>query len=290
MCYYCMEIHPINMVADLTEGKSVNLNDTKTFGIYLQECPNLHHALTQESEGLQYLLNMLDDVEKSEIYVYKLWLEIIFCQAIQTLISNSIVNRIVRYETKRTISSRDEYLPSTTINSLFNYQTFSEKSNWDEIISSPSLILECNKLVNAYLDLLSNNSMGNELKYDKQKKYFSAAFFASIILAIHSPKSNSLQALIVSEYGLDFSGLWLQRKVFLLLHDSLGLAPFLPYQEVVRGGLIYYLVMSGKLSSAEKEMLKENVQQRLLEFGYDGKYTRYQPYFPEPLIMEYLAK
>ena len=165
MCYFCIEIHPLNIAIDLAKGEAVNLNDLRTFDNCLEEHPNLQQVLTQETEGFQRLLNTLDDAEKSEIYIYHGTLETIFCRTIQTLttkgfksteyqtlISNPIVIRIIKNEIKRSLPSLNGYLPPSAMVSLLDYQTFTEKSKWEKIINNPSLALDCDKLINAYLN------------------------------------------------------------------------------------------------------------------------------------------
>ena len=319
MCEYCAEIHPINMAADLTEGKSIDFNDKTTFGFYLEECQDIQHAITQESESLQYLSNTMDDLEQSENDIDNFWFEIIFCRTIQILvtkdfdsadyqilISNPLVDRIVRYEFKHLLPFENKYLPSTTLTFLFNDRVFTEKESWNNLISQPSLISDCENFLIAYIDLWSIDWHAEDRQEFKVKiavfqKNFSLVFFSAIVLAKHNCQNEVLFKLIKSEpvpfHPLE---LWLQRKIFLMIYDAVGLAPFLPYRDIVRSGLMYYLVVSKKITVAEKEMLKKEIigsqfYEYYCEMLESGEYKANDPTNPrpfhiflEPYLLEHL--
>ena len=143
--------------------------------------------------------------------------------------------------------------------------------------------------------------MARESQRGTREAYFPLVFFASIVLAIQSPSNEALHALIKSEdMGFNLSGLWLQRQVFLVMYNTLGLAPFLPYRDVVRSGLMYYLVISGKLTNSEKKILKREILEskfyaHYLEMLESDKYKaddskKPTPFhlFLEPYLLEFL--
>lgn len=314
MCYFCMEIHPLTLAADLSQEKPVDLNDVATFDEYLQEGPNLQLALTVESAGLQHLLNELDKIEKDKKYIYNSGLDVIFCRTMQvlltkgfdsaeyqTLISHPIVKRIVKYAVKRPIQSDDPFPLAPAIISIFHYRTFTEKSTWDTIINNPALVSDCNEFINAYLNLYSNENIKPKRVLDRMQKYFPCMFFASILVALRSPESEALHRLIIGEeMGFDPAGLWCQRQIFLVVYDAFGLTPFLPFRDVVRAGLIYYLVARKKLTDSEKEILKKEIlaskfytsylEMRETEEYKENPTKKPTPFhiFLEPYLLEYL--
>ena len=318
MCGYCTEIYPIQIAMEQSLGQLWDFQSDEQrqkFGYYLQECHDLRLALLSNQEEAQAIVSIIDIISEEPKHIYLAPLEIIFCRVIETLVkygfdskeyqmlmANEVIHSIVAYEVKRPVIPGEELIfPKTQFETLINYDMFTVKEQWEEIVNSPSLVSTCEKLLNTYIDWWHCSQTDISLqKADALnglsifQKIYPLVFLSLMVITKSHPNHKSIHRLIETNPDaplFEALELWLQRKASLSLYHIEGLNAFLPYAKKVRPALVYYLVVNNKLNETEKEVLREAIVKsgRYDETDTESRYKNGPFYmFIEPMIIEYL--
>lgn len=348
MCYYCMEIHSIQMAADLAQQKPVDFDELRDFGLYLEESKTILPAFEHRSLGLQHLLETLDEIEQRPNYLYNAWVEVIFCRVVHTLymkgfasleyqalIANPIIQRVIRWRSSQHHWHENKKLVGDSLLAALSSDVFIDGLTWEKVSKSPNIMHESEALVRSYLawvadwreaeeerakawsgaftnklpamnkdEIIAAKNKDNAARKEHLQQivvtsefHFSWLFFSAMILAKDNP-THELVGELLRTYELPAihpQELWLQRRLFHQCYEAVGLIPFLPYDKVVRGGLIYHLVVSNQLTLAEKNTLRDAIltSEGYLNWYADPEKSEKLPspfyLFLEPYLMEYLG-
>lgn len=238
MCGYCTEIQPIQVITKQTEASLLKGRALPAI-YYLQECDDVNFALS-ETEQL-----ILDSIDVAENHGFE-------SENYQALLRQDVVSSVIGYQTNQSFPDDERLFHSdSALANLTRREVFLVKDKWDAFATNSALLPACTSLLNAYVEWWHKYNTKEADELDLFQAVYPYVFFSPVLLTKYAPRNGVIQRLVTTNPAAPlFEGLelWLQRKASLVLHETLGLNAFLPYNrfvlvDKVRPALIYYLLV-----------------------------------------------
>ncbi|MBA3532282.1 MAG: hypothetical protein H0T73_10210 [Ardenticatenales bacterium] len=315
MCGYCTERIPIEIAEYQALGKLEEL----------QEREDRRYTDPMSSYCLQEYVGPAKFFQDHEEYLWedtKFYNEyfdefvtmpdrtIIFCRIIeifiregfqsevyQYLLRNKALLPFVEYECKRNPVCGNLIAPGSALMGLFKAEQFFIEGVWEEITQLPTLVDSCIELLRAYADQhhLKPDFSGQPLESSVFSEILPYVFFSMMVVAKYNPQHDSVLGLIRTNPPpplFDALDLWLQRRAALLIHEGTGLEPFLPFGKAARPVLLYYLLITHRLTADEREILKEAILEDEDRIPDDRLPQNRSPFYMymHSIILDYLAE
>lgn len=273
----------------------------------LQECPNLEAVLVAHARSVESwsrivaLLETLDPpkpyLAPFVVFVCRLMGSLVqhgFVSPIhQRLRAHPVTNLILGYEIHRVrLTEKVLGTPPSPLHLLYEPETLTTEAGWQRLVDDPELIPAAERLVLRYIapwrDPEADTQGSPQTLLDPESDpVLLLAFLSTRLLIEQAPNSPVLMELVTSNPPAPrFEGLtlWLQRQVVRDLHRLHGLKIFLPYDQVIRPGLLYYLARTRCLTAQEAEMLRAAI----LASGRYDPHATFRPLPPDLGIEPYL--